>query len=78
MKSNWNYPTTVWVGNNRIIEINSACKSLQIQKPLFVTDKDLAGLDFVKNVIKIIQLANTEIWAFLFLVTSKVIRLSSK
>jgi len=55
MKSNWNYPTTVWVGNNRIIEINSACKSLKIQKPLFVTDKDLAGLDFVKNVIKIIE-----------------------
>ncbi len=55
MKSNWNYPTTVWVGNNRIIEINFACKSLKIQKPLFVTDKELAGLDFVKNVIKIIE-----------------------
>jgi len=55
MKSNWNYPTTIWVGNNRIIEINSACRSLKIQKPLFVTDKDLAGLDFVKNIIKIIE-----------------------
>ena len=55
MKSNWNYPTTVWVGNNRIIEINSACKSLKIKKPLFVTDKDLASLDFVKNIIKIIE-----------------------
>ncbi len=55
MKSNWNYPTTVWVGNNRITEINSACKSLKIKKPLFVTDKDLAGLDFVKNIIKIIE-----------------------
>ena len=55
MKSNWSYPTTVWVGNNRIIEINSACKSLKIKKPLFVTDKDLAGLDFVKNIIKIIE-----------------------
>ena len=55
MKSNWNYPTTVWVGNNRIIEINSACKSLKIKKPLFVTDKDLVGLDFVKNIIKIIE-----------------------
>ena len=55
MKSNWNYPTTVWVGNNRIIEINSACKNLKIKKPLFVTDKDLIGLDFVKNIIKIIE-----------------------
>lgn len=55
MKSNWNYPTTVWVGNNRIIEINSACKNLKIKKPLFVTDKDLVSLDFVKNIIKIIE-----------------------
>ena len=55
MKSNWNYPTTVWVGNNRIIEINSACKNLKIKNPLFVTDKDLVGLDFVKNIIKIIE-----------------------
>ncbi len=55
MKSNWSYPTTVWVGNNRITEINFACKSLKIKKPLFVTDKDLAGLDFVKNIIKIIE-----------------------
>ncbi len=55
MKYNWNYPTTVWVGNNRIIEINSACKNLKIKKPLFVTDKDLVGLDFVKNIIKIIE-----------------------
>ncbi len=55
MKSNWNYPTTVWVGNNRIIEINSACKNLKIKKPLFITDKDLVGLDFVKNIIKIIE-----------------------
>ena len=46
---------TVWVGNNRIIEINSACKNLKIKKPLFVTDKDLVGLDFVKNIIKIIE-----------------------
>ena len=55
MKSNWNYPTTIWVGNNRINEITLACQNLKITKPLLVTDKDLISLDFVTNVINIIK-----------------------
>ena len=51
MKSNWNYPTTVWVGENRIDDLPLACKNLKINKPLFVTDKDLIGLPMTKNVI---------------------------
>ena len=51
MKSNWNYPTTVWVGENRIDDLSLACKNLKINKPLFVTDKDLIGLSMTKNVI---------------------------
>ena len=51
MKSNWNYPTTVWVGENRINDLSDACKNLDIIKPLFVTDKDLINLPFIKNII---------------------------
>ena len=51
MKSNWNYPTTVWVGENRINDLTLACKSLKINNPLFVTDKDLIGLPIAKNVV---------------------------
>ena len=51
MKSNWNYPTTVWVGENRVSDLSEACKNLNIKKPMFVTDKDLVNLDFVKNII---------------------------
>ena len=51
MKSNWNYPTTVWVGENRINDLTLACKSLKINNPLFVTDKDLIGLATAKNVV---------------------------
>ena len=51
MKSNWNYPTTIWVGENRINELSKACSNLNIKKPLFVTDKDLINLDMVKNII---------------------------
>ena len=41
MNSNWNYPTTVWVGENRIEDLYKACTQLLIKKPLFVADKDL-------------------------------------
>jgi len=53
MKSNWNYPTTVWVGENRVSDLSEACKNLNIKKPMFVTDKDLINLDFVKNIISL-------------------------
>ena len=52
MKFNWSYPTTVWVGENRINELSEACKNLNLTKPLFVTDKDLINLTFIKNIIK--------------------------
>ena len=53
MKSNWNYPTTVWVGENRVSDLIEACRNLSIKKPLFVTDKDLVNLSFVKNIISL-------------------------
>ena len=51
MKINWNYPTSVWVGENRVKDLPEACKNLSISKPLFVTDKDLINLEMVKNII---------------------------
>jgi len=51
MKINWNYPTSVWVGENRIKDLSQACKNLEISSPLFVTDKDLINLDMTKNII---------------------------
>ena len=51
MKINWNYPTSIWVGENRVKDLSEACKNLSISKPLFVTDKDLINLEMVKNII---------------------------
>ncbi len=51
MKINWNYPTSVWVGENRIKDLAEACKNLNISSPLFVTDKDLINLDMTKKII---------------------------
>ena len=54
-KYNWNYPTTMWVGENRINDIAEACKSLGIVRPLLVTDKGLAETDIVKNTLSILD-----------------------
>ena len=44
MGINWNYPTTMWIGENRIGDLSLACKELNISNPLFVTDKDFCLL----------------------------------
>ena len=44
MKSNWNYPTTVWTGEDRSADLPEACLVAKIKNPLFVTDKDLVTL----------------------------------
>ena len=51
MKTNWNYPTSLWVGQNRVKDLTNACQNLKIKKPLFVTDKYLAGSSMVKNIL---------------------------
>ena len=51
MKTNWNYPTSMWVGEDRIKDLPEACKNLKILSPLFVTDKDLINLEMTKNII---------------------------
>ena len=55
---NWNYPNTVWFGNERIKDLPKACKILNIKKPLFVTDKDLAKTKMVENALEINKKAN--------------------
>ena len=50
-KFNWNYPTTMWVGENRIKDITSACKNLNLKKPLFVTDDQLVNKKIVKDTL---------------------------
>tara|TARA_Y100001970_G_scaffold266984_1_gene356355 strand:- start:2084 stop:3247 length:1164 start_codon:yes stop_codon:yes gene_type:complete len=51
-KFNWNYPTTMWVGENRIQDLGLACKSLNIKKPLLVTDSSLAKSEILKKTLK--------------------------
>ena len=63
MKSNWNYPTTVWTGEGRTVDLPEACLLANIKNPLFVTDKDLVTLpmtiktiDSLKKIFKNINI----------------------
>ena len=49
---NWNYPTTMWVGKDRINDLGKACKQLNIKKPLLVTDGGLAKTKMVLNILE--------------------------
>ena len=49
---NWNYPTTIWFGAGKIADLATACLSLKIKSPLFVTDKDLLNLSMTSKVIE--------------------------
>jgi alcohol dehydrogenase len=42
LRANWNYPTAVRFGAGRISELADACRSLGMERPLFVTDAGLA------------------------------------
>ena len=61
---NWNYPTTMWVGENRIKDITLACKTLSISKPLFVTDSGLSKSYIVLNTINILKNNNLSVGLF--------------
>jgi alcohol dehydrogenase class IV len=63
-KYNWNYPTTMWVGENRINDIAEACKTLNIKKPLLVTDKGLSNSEIVKNTILVLKDDNVQVELF--------------
>ena len=64
MKFNWNYPPTVWVGQDRVRDLVEACINLNIKKPLFVTDKDLINLPFIIQIISEIKVKLKELSIF--------------
>ena len=55
LTGNWSYPTAIRFGAGRIGEIADACKIADISKPLFVTDRGLAGLEITKNTLDLVE-----------------------
>ena len=68
-KYNWNYPTTMWVGENRIADLGSACKQLNIKSPLLVTDSGLAKTQMVLNILEKLKNEGFKVSIFSKLVT---------
>ena len=48
---NFNFPNPIKFGPGRVKELPVFCKSAGMKKPLFVTDKGLAGTDMVKDIL---------------------------
>ncbi len=53
--TNWHYPTRMWFGNGRLEDIPKACRSLGLSRPLLVTDRGLAALDFVSRARELLE-----------------------
>ena len=47
---NWNYPTAMWFGLNRIKDIQKACDDLNIKNPLIVTDPGILQTDIINKI----------------------------
>ena len=63
-KLNWNYPTNMWVGENRINDLSIACKDLNIKKPLLVTDSGLVKADITLKVLDLLKKDNISVSIF--------------
>ncbi|QDQ25814.1 iron-containing alcohol dehydrogenase [Chitinimonas arctica] len=52
MRANWNYPTAVKAGAGRIAELPQWCRTLNMRRPLLITDPGLAGLAMVASAVE--------------------------
>ncbi len=64
LHGNWNYPTNIRFGSGRATELAEACKSINIKKPLLVTDHGLAKIDFVEALLQQCLQANLAVQLF--------------
>ncbi|MFC4310625.1 iron-containing alcohol dehydrogenase [Steroidobacter flavus] len=64
LRGNWNYPTAVRFGPGRIAELPDACKSLNMKRPLLVTDAALAKLPMIDNAVAACKAAGLECEVF--------------
>ena len=55
---NWNYPTSIRFGVGKISELTDVCRQLKIDNPLLVTDKGLASLPLITDILRQLSDAN--------------------
>ena len=54
----WTFPIPIAYGPGRINEISKICQSLNINKPLIVTDKSSQDLPFIADLISLLNKGN--------------------
>jgi alcohol dehydrogenase len=61
---NFNFPNPIKFGAGRVRELPEFCKAAKIARPLFVTDKGLAGTDMVKAILANLKKAGLPVAMF--------------
>ena len=51
MNANWNYPTAIRVGSDRLSEIGDCCLALNMGNPLLITDPGIKDFPFIKEAV---------------------------
>ena len=64
VSTNWNYPTPIWFGLSRRLEIIEALQALTITKPMIVTDPNFAENEKFIDILVILKKNHIEYSVF--------------
>ncbi len=64
VSTNWNYPTPIWFGLSRRLEIMEALNELSIAKPMIVTDPNFAENENFVDILAILKKSQVEFSVF--------------
>ena len=51
MLGNWNYPTSILIGNGKLSELKKLCDERQLKRIFFVTDKNILDLPIIQQLL---------------------------
>ena len=64
VSTNWNYPTPIWFGLSRRLEIIEALNELSITIPMIVTDPNFAENENFVDILAILKKSHVEFSVF--------------
>lgn len=62
--SDWSFPTEIWFGPGRIAQLGEACKVVGLDRPLLVTDSQLASLPLVEKALTACRASGLDVQLF--------------
>jgi hypothetical protein len=63
-RADWSFPTRIRFGVGRVAELPEACRALGMARPLLVTDRGLAALPVVEEVVRRVEAAGLPLAVF--------------